>query len=482
MTTSTPKYLIGGRWDIKSARDPMAVINPATETPLYDVPCCGPEHAEEAISIAQQAYKLWSRVPGFERAHMLRRIADEMKKRVDELARAISTEMGRPISVSINEARSAAEQFHWYAGEADRLFGDILPSRMGGTLMIRPEPVGVVTAFTPWNFPVALPVRKIAPALAAGCVVILRPSEQTPLSAMIIGEACLAAGLPAGVLQILQGEPLGISPTLMASETVRKISFTGSTRVGKHLMREAAETVKRVSMELGGHAPVIVGPDVDVRKAATLVSRYKFLNAGQVCGSPNRFYLHKSVAAEFTEVMLEAANAIRLGDPLDPSITMGPLAIPATIEKVERLVADATEKGAKLLTGGGRSTAHNIGYYFEPTVLGGVSDNADIMHEEPFGPVAVLTTYSDLDDAITRANNSDYGLCAYAFTSDYRTAQKLSSELSAGMVGINDLMLSHLEAPFAGIKHSGVGYESGQFAVREYLHYKTTHYAPDIPA
>lgn len=481
MNELTPRYLIGGRWDTSSSRPPMAVINPATETTLYEVPCCDPDHAEQAIAIADKAMKSWSLMPAHQRADILRKIGAEMHRLAPDFARAISTEMGRPIAISINEAKGAADQFTWYAGEAERLYGDIIPSRFGGTLTIRPEPIGVVAAFTPWNFPVSLAVRKIAPALAAGCAVILRPSEQTPVAAMLIGQACLSGGLPEGVLQILQGEPLGVSPTIMASETVRKISFTGSTRVGKLLMKEAADTVKRISMELGGHAPVIVTPGIDVQKAAKLVARYKFLNAGQVCGSPNRFYLHESIADEFTTAMVTAAEAVRLGDPLDPETTMGPLAIPATIEKVERLVDEAMSRGASIATGGRRSVAHNKGYYFEPTILTDVPDDAKIMTEEPFGPVAALTTYSDLDDAIDRANANDYGLCAYAFTADGAVADKLSKELQSGMVGINDLMLSHLEAPFAGVKHSGVGYESGQFVIREYLHHKTTHYSASIP-
>lgn len=288
--------------------------------------------------------------------------------------------------------------------------------------------------------------------------------------------------MPEGVLQVLQGDPSGVSPALMASDVVRKISFTGSTRVGKLLMEQAAATVKRVSMELGGHSPVIVCPDSDVVAAARHVARVKFFNAGQVCASPNRIYVHEDIAAPFVDEMVRVAEGLVVGDPLDPEVTMGPLTGPAQMAKTERLVADALERGAVLRTGGARVPGRNAGHFFQPTVLENVPEDAQVMVEEPFGPIAPVLTWRDLDDAIARANATEYGLGAYGFTRDAATAERLSAGLQAGMVGINDMMLAHPEAPFGGVKHSGVGYESGQVAIGEYLNRKTVHSALDIPA
>lgn len=482
MPATTPHYLIGDTWGTASELPPMPVINPATGEALYDVPCCGPDHVARALAHAETGFAAWSATPGWERARVLRRIAEEITRRREDLGRAIATEMGRVHSMCLGEADSAAENFVWMAGEAERLFGQTLPSRFGGQLNITPEPVGIVAAFSPWNFPLSLPARKLAPALAAGCVVILRPSEQTPLVGTILGECCQAAGLPAGVVQILQGHPDHISPALIEAEAVRKVSFTGSTRVGRMLMAQSARTVKRVSMELGGHAPLILCPDADVPAAAKLAAKFKFMNSGQVCGSPSRFFLHEDVAEEFTDVFLTEARAIRMGDPMSPETTMGPMASPAQLDKLERLVSEAVARGATLRLGGTRAEAPNGGFFFAPTVLEDVPGEAAIMTEEPFGPVASLTTYSDLTEAIARANNTDYGLAAYAFTRSEAMMRRLSAELRSGMVGINNFLLSHLEAPFSGVKHSGVGIEGGQMAIKEYLAYKTTHIMPETPA
>ncbi|MDE0589092.1 NAD-dependent succinate-semialdehyde dehydrogenase [Halocynthiibacter sp. C4] len=482
MPTLEPKYLIGDTWRMDSDLPPMAVINPATGESLYDVPCCSPDHVAQALEYAEAGFAEWSAIPGWKRAKYLRRIAEEIVKRREEFGRAIATEMGRVHSACAGEADSAAEQFIWMAGEAERLFGKSMTSRFGGELSIVPEPVGIVAAFSPWNFPLGLPARKLAPALAAGCVVILRPSEQTPLVGTILGECCQAAGLPTGVVQVLQGHPDGVSPALMEAEQVRKISFTGSTRVGRLLMEQAAPTVKRVSLELGGHAPLIICPDADIPAAAKLSAKFKFMNTGQICGSPSRFFLHEDIAAEFTEVFLTEAENIRMGDPMSPETTMGPMASPAQLDKLERLVSDAVDKGATLRLGGTRAPDQNKGFFFSPTVLEHVPDDATIMSEEPFGPVASLTTYSDLGNAIARANSTQYGLGSYAFTRSQEVARRLSKELQSGMVGINNFLLSHNEAPFSGVKHSGVGIEGGQLAINEYLTFKTTHIDLEVAA
>jgi succinate-semialdehyde dehydrogenase/glutarate-semialdehyde dehydrogenase len=339
-----------------------------------------------------------------------------------------------------------------------------------------PEPVGIVAAFTAWNFPVNLMARKIAPALAAGCPIICRPSEQTPLTSTLIAQACVEGGAPAGVVQLLLGRASDITPALMAAEEVRKISLTGSTRVGQMLLAEAAKTVKRCSMELGGHSPVVVCADADVDEAARQSAAFKFRNAGQVCISPNRFYIEESVAERFTQKMAQEAEALVLSDSQDAATTMGPLTLPSQRDRIEGLVAEAIEAGARLRTGGKRPPSRNAGYFYEPTVLSGVPDAARIMQEEPFGPVAAITTFRSLDEAMARANSTPFALAAYAFTGSHGKAEALSAGLRSGMVGVNTFMIAHTEAPFGGIDHSGMGREGGRQAINDYLNIKLSHF------
>ena len=475
MTDMQPKILIGGEFRDATDRDPIEVRNPCTEEVLWSQPACGPEQVAEALHHARAALKSWSAVHGWERGRILRNIAHEVKARTDDIAKALSLEIGRPISQSAGEVGAAVEQFEWYAGEAERLFGDTIPSRQGGRLLIEPEPIGICAAFTAWNFPVNLPVRKIAPALAAGCPIIVRPSEQVPMTSTLIAEACVAGGAPAGVVQWLYGYAEDISPAILDADEVRKISLTGSTRVGKMVMAQAAQTVKRCSMELGGHAPVVVCADSDVNKVAAACAGFKFRNAGQVCIAPNRFYVEDSVADQFAERFTAEAEALVLGDSLDPASSMGPLTLASGRDKVERLIADATDKGARLLTGGRRPEARNRGYFLEPAVLMDVSDSADIMQEEPFGPVAPIARFTGLDEAIEKANSTQFGLSAYAFTDNHDKAERFSRELHAGMVGVNTFLVAHAEAPFGGLDHSGMGREGGREAIRDYQNTKLTH-------
>jgi succinate-semialdehyde dehydrogenase / glutarate-semialdehyde dehydrogenase len=476
MTHSTPQLLIAGEFRAETGLPPIAVTNPCTEEVLWSAPAAGPDHVAETLAHARAALKSWSAVHGWERAKVLRQIARAMERRKAEIAGALSLEIGRPISQSQGEVNIAIEQFDWFAGEAERLFGETIPSRQGGRLTMSPEPVGIVAAFTAWNFPVNLMARKIAPALAAGCPIICRPSEQTPLTSTLIALACVEGGAPAGVVQLLLGRAGDITPALMAAEEVRKISLTGSTRVGQMLLAEAAKTVKRCSMELGGHAPVIVCADADVDEAARQSAAFKFRNAGQVCISPNRFYVEESVAERFTQQLVAEAEVLVLGDSQDAATTMGPLTLPGQRDRIEGLVADAIETGASLRTGGQRPQSRNSGYFYEPTVLSGVPDTARIMREEPFGPVAAVTTFRSLDDAIARANSTPFGLAAYAFTGSHANAETLSAGLRSGMVGINSFMIAHAEAPFGGIDHSGMGREGGRQAINDYLNIKLSHF------
>jgi succinate-semialdehyde dehydrogenase/glutarate-semialdehyde dehydrogenase len=433
---------------------------------------------EEAIRTAEAGLKAWSRTPGWERAKVLRAVARRIEARREELAMALTLEVGRPYQQSLAEAQSGMEQFDWFAGEAERLFGDVLPSRQGGQLIVSHEPVGVAAAFTAWNFPIILPARKIAPALAAGCTIICRPSEQATSVATILVECCLEGGVPPDAIQLLTGRAEPIAKAIMASDTVRKVSLTGSTAVGKQLLAAAADTVKRCSMELGGHSPVIVCDDVDAEAVATLCGQAKFRNAGQVCIAPNRFYVHESVAPSFKKTMVEYAHSLKVGDGRDPATGMGPLTTRRQLDRVESLSADTETTGARLVAGGRRPAHANKGYFFEPTVFEDVPDDARIMREEPFGPLAPINTFRDLDEAIERANDTEYGLSAYAFTRSLARAQHLSRELRAGMVGVNTFLLAHAEAPFGGVKHSGMGRESGRHAIHDYLDVKLSHVMP----
>lgn len=471
-----PKILIGGEFRSSTDLSPIPVINPCNEEELWAAPACNASHVAEALEHARSAQESWPVVHGWERAKILRGIARAMERRRGELAKALSLEIGRPLSQSEGEVNIAIEQFDWFAGEAERLFGETIASRQGGRLVVDPEPVGIVAAFTAWNFPINLLARKIAPALAAGCAIICRPSEQTPMTSTIIAECCVEGGAPAGVVQFLNGKAEDLSPAIMTAEEVRKISLTGSTRVGKLLMAEAAKTVKRVSMELGGHAPVVVCEDADVDKSAELCAQFKFRNAGQVCIAPNRFYVHRSVADRFAEKMVEAAQALKLGDSQNENTTMGPLTLGSQLERIEVLSADTESSDATLLTGGRRPAQMNKGYFFEPTVFADVPDDARIMREEPFGPIAPIAGFDDLDEAVDRANSTPYGLAAYAFTGSHAKAEKLSRELQSGMVGINNFMIAHAEAPFGGINHSGMGREGGRQAIHDYLNIKLTHF------
>lgn len=476
MSGTEPALLIGGEFRTAGSGPRAEIVNPCTEEVLWSAPSAGPDEVAAALAHARAALKTWSAVHGWERAKVLRGIARAMERRKAEIARALSLEIGRPLSQSEGEVNIAIEQFDWFAGEAERLFGETIPSRQGGRLQSVPEPVGIVAAFTAWNFPVNLIARKVAPALAAGCPIICRPSEQTPLTSTLIALSCQEGGAPAGVVQMLHGRADTVTPLLMAADEVRKISLTGSTRVGQMLLAEAARTVKRASMELGGHAPVVICEDADVDAAAAQCAMFKYRNAGQVCIAPNRFYVHENVAARFTDDMVAAAKALVLGDSQDAATTMGPLTLASQRDRVEKLCDETVADGARCLTGGRRPATRNKGFFFEPTVLADVPDASRIMREEPFGPLAPIATFRDLDEAIERSNSTPYGLAAYAFTGSQKKAEALSRGLQAGMVGINTFMIAHAEAPFGGINHSGMGREGGRQAINDYLNVKMTHF------
>ncbi len=467
---------IDGQWRAAASGATYTTINPATEEPLGAAPAAGAADAEAAIAAAEKGFKAWRATHPFERAKVLRRIAQLIVERVDAIARVMTLEVGKPLAQAQREVLSAAEHFEWNAEEAKRIYGETLPSRTaGGRLQVDYQPVGIVAAYSAWNFPVILPARKLAPALAAGCAMIVRPADETPGSAMALIACCHDAGLPPGVANLLTGKPSDISPTLMASPAVRKVSLTGSTRVGREVMAAAAQTIKRVSMELGGHAPVIVCDDVDAEAVAAMAVPVKFANAGQICVSPTRFYVHESKEAAFTRRFVEAARALRIGDGLDGATQMGPLATRKRRDEVEALVERTTSEGAQLLTGGHRPAGFNRGYFYEPTVFGRVPENATIMREEPFGPLAPITTFRDFDEVIERANALEYGLASYVFTASMKRAQEASARLESGMVATNTFAVATAEAPFGGIKQSGFGREGGAHGIKDYLDVKYTH-------
>lgn len=449
------------------------VVNPVTEEVIGEAPAASAEDAQQTIDAAVEGFRQWRQVPAIERGRLLRAIARKLEERKDELARWLTLELGKPLAQSQGEVQMAVEQFDWYAEETRRIYGQVYESRLPqARVFIQQEPVGVVAAFTAWNFPVILSARKLAPALAAGCSVILRPAEEAPGALYLFFECMHEVGLPAGAVNLLTGLPDSISPVLLADARVRKLTLTGSTRVGKLLLQGSAQTLKRTSMELGGHAPVIVFADADALAIAEQAAQVKFKHCGQVCASPTRYYIHESQVEAFTERFLEVTKTFRLGDGQDPSVEIGPLATAKRREEVEDLVARTVASGARLRLGGQRPPQFERGFFYEPTVLDQVPDHAPIMHEEPFGPVVPITSFREWDEVVARANDNEYGLTSYVFTRSQRLAQQTADALEAGMVGVNTFALATAETPYGGIKQSGYGREGGAQGIQDYLQTK----------
>jgi succinate-semialdehyde dehydrogenase / glutarate-semialdehyde dehydrogenase len=461
---------IDGKWRQASDGGTAPVMSPVTEKPLGEAPVATRADTEEALDSAARGFSAWKSTGGFERASALHAIADEMIRRKDEAARMISSETGKPIAQSEREWGLAVDQFRWYAEEARRIYGRVIESRVpGGRFEVLHEPVGIAAAFTAWNFPAALVARKVAPALAAGCSTIVRPSSQTPGTAMLMVDCIRAGNLPAGAVSLVVGPTSTTYAPIMASPAVRKVSLTGSTRVGQQMIRDAADTVKKVSMELGGNAPLIVFDDADLDAALSVSVPTKYANAGQVCVTPDRFFVHESLHDAFVEGFVQRAQALKLGDGLDPSVQMGPLINAGRLSEVESIVSDAVKAGAKLVAGGHRAAAFNAGHFHEPTVLTDVDDDMRVFAEENFGPIAAITRFSSDDEVLERANASPMGLSAYAFTSSPKRARRTVAELKAGMVGINSFALAASEAPFGGTNYSGMGREGGSEGIGDYL-------------
>lgn len=452
------------------ARRTYAVKNPATGEVVARVADCGADEARAAADIAWRAFEAWRKVSPFDRAEVLMRWHDLLMRDQHELATTMSREMGKPIREARGEVAYAASFVKWYAEEAKRVYGETFPSHVANKrLSAIKQPVGPAFGITPWNFPLAMVTRKAAPALAAGCTFVLKPAEQTPLTALLAAEAWREAGGPDGTLQVLPAEdPVPLSDALIADPRIRKLTFTGSTEVGRILYAKSAETIKKISLELGGHAPFLVFEDADVDEAVKQVLACKFRNGGQTCVCVNRIYVHERIAEAFTRRYAEAAAKLVVGDPLDDGTDVGPLIDEQGLAKVERHVQDAVAKGAKVVTGGTRLQ----GLFFAPTVLQGVTPDMLMMQEETFGPVAPIVTFARDEDAVAMANATPYGLAAYIYTNDLSRAYHVSEELEYGIVGVNDGVPSVAYAPFGGVKQSGIGREGGPWGIEEYLETK----------
>ncbi|MBB1605318.1 MULTISPECIES: NAD-dependent succinate-semialdehyde dehydrogenase [unclassified Pseudomonas] len=462
-------HYIDGQWH--SGGPTYAVRNPATGEVIIEVPRGGAEETNAAIAAAERALPAWRALLAKERAARLRRWAELMLASQDELARLLSREQGKPLAEAKGEVAYAASFLEWFAEEAKRVYGDVIPSpKADARIVVTKQPVGVVAAITPWNFPLAMVTRKVGPALAAGCTLILKPSEETPLSAFALAVLAEQAGIPAGVFNIVSGDGPAIGGALQASGVVRKLSFTGSTRTGKLLMRQAADTLKKVSLELGGNAPFIVFADADLDAAVRGAMASKFRNTGQTCVCVNRFYVQDEVYEAFTAKLAEAVRALRVGNALEGETEQGPLINEAALAKVEQHVGDALEKGARLLCGGQR---HALGgTFYEPTVLAEANAGMLIAGEETFGPVAACFRFRDEAEALRLANDTPYGLSAYFYSRDIGRVWRMAEGLEAGMVGINEGIISTEVAPFGGIKESGLGREGSKYGLDDYLEIK----------
>lgn len=459
---------INGQFLDGQGRQTQAVINPADGSSLGQLPLASQADLDAALDAAQAAFKSWRHSSPMDRSAILRKVAELSRERAQEIGRNLTLDQGKPLAEAVGEIMSCADHADWHAEECRRIYGRVIPARNPKVQqMVLREPIGVCAAFTPWNFPYNQAIRKICAAIGAGCTIILKGPEDSPSAVMAIAQAFHDAGLPPGVLNIVWGVPQEVSDYLIRSPIVRKVSFTGSVPVGKQLAALAGAHMKRITMELGGHSPVLVLPDADVARAARQLARFKIRNAGQVCISPTRFYIHDDIYTAFVERFTEELANVKVGDGLDPDTQMGPLAHERRIPMMQKFVDNARSLGGKVLLGG--EQIKRDGFFFSPTVLTDLPDDALVMTEEPFGPIAPLTRYSDLDDAIARANSLPYGLSAYAFTQSLQDAHRLGAELESGMVNINHFGSSLPETPFGGVKDSGIGSEGGAETFDGYL-------------
>jgi succinate-semialdehyde dehydrogenase / glutarate-semialdehyde dehydrogenase len=466
------KLFVNGAW--RASEDRQPVLNPATGQAQAEVPLATAADLDEALAAADHGFKLWRETDVEARAAILHKAAELIRERADRIGTLLTLEQGKPLGEAKGEVIGAAQLFDYYAEEAKRAYGRVLVRPTGQRSIVIKQPVGPVASFTPWNFPVYLMAKKLAAALAAGCSVIAKPPEETPGCTSAVMQALADAGLPAGVAQLVYGVPDMVSRHLLASPVIRKVSFTGSVPVGKHLMKLAADGLKRVTMELGGHAPVLIFDDCDLDRTLDMVVPQKFRNAGQVCVSPTRFYVQQGIYDRFVQTFAERTAVYPVGNGLDAATKMGPLANGRRPDAIATLVDDAVAKGAKLAAGGER---FGDGFFYKPTLLADVPLEARIMNEEPFGPVAVARPFATEEEAVEQANRLPYGLAAFAFTENGRRANRLGDLIEAGMVGINTFAISGADTPFGGVKDSGFGSEGGPEGLDSYMVVKAIHQA-----
>ena len=473
------QFRIDGEWIGGAGRETHIVVNPATGETLASLPLANKDDLDRALAASETGFHEWKARDVNERASILRKAAGLLRERINNIAPLLTLEQGKPLKESAGEVMGAAGLFEWFAEEAKRSYGRVLVRPTGQRSMVLQQPIGPVAAFSPWNFPLFLAARKLAPALASGCSIIIKPPEETPACNVAMMQCLVDAGVPGNVAQMVFGNPDMVSSHLIASPIIRKISFTGSVPVGKHLIKLAAENVQRTTMELGGHAPVLVFDDCDLERTLDIIVPQKFRNAGQVCVSPTRFYVQAGIYDKFVQEFTSRTEKVAVGSGLDDGSQMGPLANTRRPDALTSLIDDAQSKGARIATGGERfaPTGNDKGFFFRPTVLADVPIEAQIMSSEPFGPVAVMAPFKTFDDAIEQANRLPYGLAAFAFTENGRQANRVADLIEAGMVGVNTVATSGMDSPFGGIKQSGWGSEDAIEGLQAYMVTKAVHMA-----
>ena len=467
---------INGKWQSSSSNETYDVINPATEEVIGKASKANNKDVQMALKSAEKGLEIWRNTSPWERSKIIRRISELIRKKSDVLSKWLTMEVGKPISESPGEVGGAADIFEWNSEETKRIFGETNQSRFSNTrIHVYYQPVGVVAALVPWNFPIILASRKISTALAAGCSVIVKPDVITPGSVMELVDICKEAGVPPGVVNLLSGDPAEISSELIKSNIIKKISITGSTRVGKLILKQAADKVQRVTMELSGHSPFIVFDDVDLNSVTDMAISAKFRNNGQVCISPSRFYIHESKKNDFTKLLIDKTKKLKIGNGMDKNVTLGPMTTKQRLDGIEKLVEKTKKEGAKVLLGGKRPQGFNKGFFYEPTIFDDIKDNFTIMREEPFGPLVPILSFTEFDEVIKRANDNELGLCSYIYTKNLEKAHKASELMETGCVAVNTPVVAVAEAPFGGIKQTGYGREGGSMAIKDYLNIKYTH-------
>lgn len=469
MSQEPDQLYIDGAW-VPGGGGSFAVIDPSTEEVVAKVAEASEDDVDRALTSAAAGFEIWKATDAWTRSAVIRRVAEVIRDRAADIGAVMTEEQGKPLAESIAEVRSSADQFDWFADEARRIYGRMIDghTRENRLFTIR-QPVGAVAAFTAWNFPALLPARKMAAALAAGCSIIVKPPREAPRTALCLIQACHDAGLPAGVMNALTGDSTMISTRLIDSPTIRKISLTGSVPVGRQLLQRAADKIIPATLELGGHAPVLVFDDYDVEQAAEICARTKFRNCGQVCISPTRFFVQESVIDKFTSVVTQYVGGLRLGRGSEAGTDVGPMTNSRRLEAIEAMVQDAVDQGASIAAGGKRPPGVKRGYFYEPTVLTDVTTDMSVMHDEPFGPILPIAPFIDAEDGIAQANSTPFGLAGYVFTDRTRLAFEVSEALEVGMVGVNNMVIATAEAPFGGIKESGFGREGGAEGIDPYL-------------